>query len=155
MPTLTSALVIWEVECSTWLQCRPDRPSTEVTKDVMEFLLAKRGADPNIADDYGRTPLILFITQGVNAWRNNEQYGVDILSLLFHFGADANMYFTPDFVEMAGCKQWTLAHHLNDPFHGRTELPLKMRKILEPRMNRNLFDSSGRSAVRSQLVLDV
>jgi hypothetical protein len=133
----------------------PHRPSKEVTSEVIEFLLSKRDADPNIADDYGRTPLTLFITQGVNTWRSDDQYGADILSLFFAHGADANVYFMPDFVHLAGCKQWTLAHHLNDQYHAGGELPLRMREILEPRLDRNLVDSAGRSAARAQLVLDV
>jgi len=135
----------------------PERPSKAITKGVMEFLLAERQANPNAADDYGRTPLTLFITSGINAWLRDEQYGCEVLSLMFEHGADANVYFTPDFVEMAGCGKWTLAHHLADEFHGRgaSAMPVAMRRILESRMDRRLPDSAGRSAERMQAILDL
>ncbi|MEX3555972.1 MAG: hypothetical protein VB131_05070 [Burkholderia gladioli] len=131
----------------------PDRPSKAVTKTVMEFLLRERGADPNIADDYGRTPLTLFVTSAKTAWRWDDEYGCEVLSLLFEHGADANVQFAPDFVHIAECDRWTLAHHLRDDYHGATKLPRGMREMLEAKMDRSIRDSAGRTAelVQSEL----
>jgi len=133
----------------------PHRPSEDVTLEVMKFLLNERGGDPNVPDDYGRTPLILFISRARNSWSENEQFGVDVLSLLFAHGADANVYFTPDVVHVAGCAKWTLAHHLNDRYHGNPPLPPRMRQLLEAKLDRTLPDSEGRTGEVSQFMLDV
>lgn len=133
----------------------PQRPSKEVTKAVMEFLLRERGADPNIADDYGRTPLTLFVTSAKSAWRWDDKYGCEVLSLLFEHGADANVQFAPDFMHIAECDRWTLAHHLSDSYHGATKLPSGMRELLEPRMDRSIRDSAGRNAELVQFELPV
>ena len=90
----------------------PDRPSKTITTDVMRYLLSERGADPNIPDNYGRTPLTLFITSAGHLWSRDDDYGYEVLLLLLEYGANANVLFTPDFVHIAGCAKWTLAHHL-------------------------------------------
>lgn len=133
----------------------PHRPSKEVTKTVIKFLLVERKADVNVADDYGRTPLTHFVTGGVLGWREDEQFGCDVLELLLEHGADANALFTPDFVDIAGSGKWTLAHFLNNEGFGRSELPLRMRQILEPHFDRSICDSAGRRSERTQLVLVV
>lgn len=133
----------------------PHRPSTGATKAVIKFLLEERNADVNVADDYGRTPLTHFVTGGALGWRGDEQYGCDVLEMLLAHGADANVLFTPDFVGLAGCEKWTLAHFLNNEGFGRSELPLRMRQILEPHFDRSVCDSAGRNAERTQLVLEV
>lgn len=124
----------------------PQRPSTAATRSVMEFLLIERAADPNIADDYGRTPLTMFVTQGTDAWRRDPDFGEAILSLLFAHGADANVYFTPDFVHLAGCEKWTLAHHLNAGHNRMPDLPPGMKALLDQHLDRKLVDSAGRPA---------
>ncbi|HEP6431462.1 TPA: hypothetical protein VDB83_005794 [Burkholderia cenocepacia] len=133
----------------------PDRPSKAVTKTVMEFLLNERGADPNVADDYGRTPLTLFITSATTAWRWDDEYGCEIMSLLFEHDADANVQFVPDFLHIANCNRWTLAHHLSDTYHGATKLPPGMQELLEARIDRSIRDSAGRTAELIQLELPV
>ncbi|WP_408601813.1 ankyrin repeat domain-containing protein [Pseudomonas sp. PLMAX] len=133
----------------------PHRPSKEVTKSVIRYLLVERNADVNVVDDYGRTPLTHFVTGGQLGWRGDEQFGCDVLELLLAHGADANALFTPDFVGLAGCDKWTLAHFLNNEGFGRSELPLRMRQILEPHFDRSICDSAGRNAERTQLVLEV
>lgn len=133
----------------------PHRPSTAVTKAVIEFLLVERKANVNIADDYGRTPLTHFIMSGGHCWRDDEQFGCEVLQLLLAHGADANALFTPDFVGLAGCEKWTLAHALNNEGFRRSDLPLSMRQILEPHFHRSACDSAGRNAERQQLVLEV
>ncbi|KVV07323.1 hypothetical protein [Burkholderia ubonensis] len=133
----------------------PQRPSKEVAKTVMGFLLRERGADPNIADDYGRTPLTLFVTSATGAWRGDDEYGCEVLSLLFEHGADANVQFTPDFVHIAQCGRWTLAHHLSDDYHGSTKLPRGMRDMLEARLDRSIPNSAGRTAELVQFELPV
>lgn len=133
----------------------PARPSKGVTKAVVEFLLRERRADPNVADDYGRTPLTLFVTSARSAWRNDDAYGCEVLSVLFEHGADANVLFTPDYVHLAQCQKWTLAHHLSDEYHGSTALPSGMREILEARLDRQIRDSAGRTAELVQLELPV
>lgn len=130
----------------------PHRPSTDVTKAVIKFLLVERKANVNVADDYGRTPLTHFITGGVLGWRDDEQFGCDVLELLLEHGADANVLFTPDYVCLAGCNKWTLAHFLNSE---RIEVTLRMRQILEPYFDRSICDSAGRNAMRTQLELEV
>lgn len=133
----------------------PHRPSAEVTKAVIEFLLTKRQADPNAADDYGRTPLSVFITSGCMSWRDEPEYGCAILELFFAHGADANVLFTPDFVGGAGCSKWTIAHHVIDKYHGRNALPLAMRQILNAHTDFSICDSAGRKPERLQLTLDI
>lgn len=133
----------------------PHRPSKEVTKAVIQFLLVERHADVNVADDYGRTPLTHFITGGAQAWRGDEQYGCEVLEVLLAHGADANALFTPDYVSLAGCEKWTLAHYLNKERFRYSELPLRMRQILELHFDRSICDSAGRNAERTQLELEV
>lgn len=133
----------------------PHRPSKAVTKAVIRFLLVERNADVNVADDYGRTPLTHFITGGVLGWRGDEQFGCEVLELLLCHGADANVLFTPDYVDLAGCGKWTLAHMLNKQSPSYSELPLRMRQILEPHFDRSICDSSGRNAERTQHELEV
>ena len=133
----------------------PHRPSKAVTKAVIKFLLVDRNADVNVADDYGRTPLTHFITGGVLGWRDDEQFGCEVLELLLAHGADANALFTPDYVDLAGCGKWTLAHFLNKQRLACSELPIRMRQILEPHFDRSICDSAGRNAERTQLELEV
>lgn len=138
----------------------PYRPSTDITTDVMRYLLAERGADPNVPDNYGRTPLTFFITSAGRLWSSageaDEDYGFRVLSLLFDHGADANVLFTPAFVHLAGCEKWTLAHHLVDDNHGGCwPMPPRMRELLESRLDWTLRDSSGRTAQRRQALLAI
>ncbi|TET01581.1 hypothetical protein [Burkholderia cepacia] len=134
----------------------PARPSTAVTTHVMRYLLVERGADPNVRDNCGRTPLTLFVTQAGRLWSSNDDYGYDVLSLLFDYGADANVLFTPDFIHIAECENWSLAHHLTDDYHGRGwPMPRRMRELLESRIDWTLRDSAGRTTQRRQLQLAI
>jgi hypothetical protein len=135
----------------------PDKPTKEVTAEVTRFLLVERRADPNVPDNYGRTPLTLFVTQGGRFWTEDDDYGCGVVSLLFEHGADANVFFAPNFVDLAGCEKWTLAHHLNDEHHGGSgwPMPLRMRQLLESHLDRSLCDSVGRAAEFRQLPLAI
>lgn len=130
----------------------PNRPSTDVTTEVMRFLLAECGADSNVADNYGRTALTFFVTGAGHLWSCDDDYGYSVLSLLFEHGADANVLFTPDFVHIAGCEKWTLAHHLtNDRSRRYWPMPMRMRRLLERHLDWTVPDSAGRPAECSQL----
>jgi len=133
----------------------PHRPSKSVTTEVMQYLLAERRADPNVPDIYGRTPLTFFITQAGNQWSMDEDYGCQVLSLLFDFGANANVLFTPDFVSIAGCEKWTLSHHLTCDRTAPSlwPMPVRMRDLLESRLDWTVPDSAGRTAERRQFQL--
>lgn len=124
----------------------PNRPTKEITKAVMNFLLDDMHADPNVTDDYGRTPLTLFITLASSAWRNDDIYGNDILLLMLAHGADVNVLFTPDYRHVARCEKWALIHHLNDPVHGHSKLPPMMQRTFESNVDYNVCDSSGLTA---------
>ena len=126
----------------------PHRPSTAVTKTVIEFLIVERKANVNTADDYGRTPLSHFIMSGAMSWHENESFGCEVLELLLSHGADANALFTPDLPDIVGCDKWTLAHALNYVCARQGELPLSMREILEPYFDRSICDSTGRNSQR-------
>ena len=121
----------------------PNRPTKEITKAVMRFLLDDMRADPNVADDYGRTPLTLFITSASSSWRNDDIYGNDILLLMLAHGANVNALFTPDYKHVANCEKWALIHQLNDPVHCHTELPPMMKRTIESNVDYNVCDSNG------------
>jgi hypothetical protein len=109
-----------------------------------------------VPDNYGRTPLTFFVTQAGRLWSRDDDYGYSVLSLLFDYGANANVLFTPNFVHIAECEKWTLAHHLTDEYHGRGwPMPVRMRELLESRLDWTLRDSAGRTAERRQLLLAI
>lgn len=120
------------------------RPYLDATVEVVRYLLVERGANPNLPDDHGRTPLIMFLTHGSSAWRENDALGCWVLDLFLEHGADVNVLFAPDFKHIAQCGRWTLAHHLADAHHGATRLPPGLRARLEPRLDRSIRDSAGR-----------
>ena len=123
----------------------PHRPSKEVSRIAMRFFLEQRGADPNTADEYGRTPLVSFLLSPIS-WYDDPSYGVDGLQLLFRHGADANVLFTPDFVGIAECEHWRLVHHCiyAAALWGARTVPPEMMKLLSQHWNAALPDGRGR-----------
>lgn len=123
----------------------PHRPSKEVSRAAMRFLLEERGADPNIADKYGRTPLVDFmLSPGI--WSADPDYGKGGLQLLLSHGADANVLFMPHFVGIAGCERWRLIHHFTyaAELWGAHAVPPEMMKLLSQHWDAALPDSRGR-----------
>ncbi|MBO9878476.1 ankyrin repeat domain-containing protein, partial [Xanthomonas sp. D-99] len=100
-----------------------------VDQTFLRFLLEDLNADPNVGDDYGRTPLSLFITAGAMSWRSDDEFGSAVIELLFAHGACADVQFTPDYVHIAGRAKWSIMDHLNDRFHGHSQLPPRMKAI--------------------------
>lgn len=123
----------------------PHRPSKEVSRLAMRFFLEERGADPNIADEYGRTPLVSFLLSPIS-WYDDPNYGVDGLQLLFRHGANANVLFTPDFAGIAGCERWGLIHHCIHAaaLWGARTVPLEMMELLNQHWDTSLPDCRGR-----------
>lgn len=121
------------------------RPSFDVSSEVVLWLLSQ-GANPNVPDQYGRTALTNLVTSSCSSLRTNPVIGLKLLGALFEHGADPDVLFTPDYVSLAGCKKWTLAHHMNNVHHGNLDkrLPKMLVKILYEKMSFSVADSEGR-----------
>lgn len=122
----------------------PNEPSKAVTLKALGFMLDDLNIDPNLSDDYGRTALTLFVTGSSRHWVDDLPFGLDYLSLLFEYGADANVLFTPPYVGHAGCEQWTLAHQLDHRMHFPIDLPQPIKDLLDLHVNPWSLDSEGR-----------
>lgn len=129
-----------------------DRPSRSVTKDTVLWLLSC-GASPNVADEYGRTALINMVTQSPSALRQDQSSAICLIRAMFEHKADPDVLFTPDYVSMAGCAKWTLAHHMDNVHHNNLNqrLPEPVVTLLHNHMSFNVADSEGRLPVRPSL----
>lgn len=129
-------------------------PDAEICMEVLRYLIVDCGADVNRADNYGRTPLTMLVAQATALWSDNPYYkglsggpayGVELLTLMFARGADADVLFTPAVPQQAGCTKWRLVHECAYG-QGRAYLPLAMRDLLAAWWNATLPDSEGRIA---------
>lgn len=94
----------------SWAAKSPHRPGLEVTREVIRFFLEERHCDPNVPDNYGRTPLVQFV-KAHYWWMDNLEHGLGVIRMLLKHGADANALFTPDYPGEVKADQWRLAHH--------------------------------------------
>ncbi len=119
----------------------------------MRFFLEERGANPNIADEYGRTPLVSFMLSP-RSWHADPGYGVEGLQLLLRHGATANVLFTPEFVGIAGCERWRLIHHCTyaSALWGAHKVPPEMMETLSQYWDTALPDGGGRRLQDYQLI---
>lgn len=127
-------------------------PNIKDLEKIIKFLVNNCGADVNAPDDYGRTPLTLFMAHGTAAWSDHPYYagsdpafGVNTLKFFLDKGGNLDVLYTPDFISKAGCEKWRLIHECT---YGiiKEYLTSPMLKILSSAWNPKLPDSSGRIA---------
>ena len=123
---------------------------------IMRFLIEDCSANVNVPDIYGRTPLTMFIADGIYAWcphpwypNGSVSYGIEVLDLMFAHGANANVLYTPDYIALSGCKKWRLVHECE---YGRIKpyLPTEIKAVLAAQWDKALPDSNGRIVGQEQ-----